>query len=232
MSYFNLDDYETVAERITKFYTLYPYGRIITELVSDPANFDICRYKAYVFRHQNDKEPAATGYAVERRDPEEKIGKNGQIFYSVNAFCAEENCETSAIGRSLSSMGIGGPKRPTREEMGKVTRRPVPPATNSPTAPAAPDKPSDNGNGNGNGNKSTPVQTAPVTDSPAITTNQKVESLAKRMKEAENIAQLKQCSREFQFLSARLTQQQKIILRDAYFARQKQFEEVATAPVN
>lgn len=111
---FNLDNYEEVKDRIPLFFAKHEDGRIITELVSSPENFDTCRYKATLFATAEDQEknlPLSTGHAFENQG-----GNN------VNRTSHEENCETSAIGRALANIGLHGDKRPSREEMDKVER--------------------------------------------------------------------------------------------------------------
>jgi hypothetical protein len=105
---FNLQDYEPVENRIAAFYEKYPKGRITTELVSHGDNQFIV--KAFVWRDSKDEFVSATGYA------EEKVGSS-----PVNRTSALENCETSAIGRSLANLGFATKgARPSREEMTKV----------------------------------------------------------------------------------------------------------------
>ena len=108
---FNPEEYETVDERIKRFYEDNPEGAIITDLKSDPADFGQCRYAAIVFRSASDAphRPWATGYAYEVAGQSSRDGAN---FGSH-----EENCETSAIGRALANAGYSGAKRPSREEM-------------------------------------------------------------------------------------------------------------------
>ena len=105
---FNLDDYETVEERLIKFWKEHPDGRIDTKLVD--ANATRFIVQAYIYRTEVDQHPWSTGLA------EETISGRG-----VNATSALENCETSAIGRALASAGYATKgKRPSREEMAKV----------------------------------------------------------------------------------------------------------------
>jgi len=105
---FNLDDYETVEERLIKFWKDNPDGRIDTKLL----DFHSGRYivQAYIYRTEVDQHPWSSGLA------EETVSGRG-----VNATSALENCETSAIGRALASAGYATKgKRPSREEMSKV----------------------------------------------------------------------------------------------------------------
>ena len=113
---FNLADYETVEVRLEKFIKDYPDFRIATEL--EVVEKDRYIVKAYLFKTSTDSVAWTTGYA------EEKVTDRG-----VNSTSALENCETSAIGRSLSAAGYAAKgKRPSREEMTKVVaQKPVKP---------------------------------------------------------------------------------------------------------
>ena len=107
---FNLDDYETVEERLVKFWKDNPDGRVDTKLL----DFNGGRYivQAYIYRTFADSAPWSSGLA------EETVAGRG-----VNSTSALENCETSAIGRALASAGYATKgKRPSREEMAKVAK--------------------------------------------------------------------------------------------------------------
>jgi CBS domain-containing protein len=107
---FNLEDYETVEERLTKFWKDQPDGRINTTLLE--ANTTRFIVRAEIFRTEVDAHPWATGIA------EETVQGRG-----VNATSALENCETSAIGRALANAGYATKgKRASREEMTKVAK--------------------------------------------------------------------------------------------------------------
>ena len=107
---FNLDDYETVEDRLAKFWAEYPDGQIHTKLIEHtPSRFIV---EASIFRTEADPRPWTTGLA------EETVQARG-----VNATSALENCETSAIGRSLANAGYAAKgKRASRTEMEKVVR--------------------------------------------------------------------------------------------------------------
>jgi hypothetical protein len=109
MSYmFNLEDYETVEERLAKFWKEHPDGRISTEVVEHTLQRFIV--KASIYRTEVDAHPWTTGFA------EETVSTRG-----VNSTSALENCETSAIGRALANANYAAKgKRPSREEMAKV----------------------------------------------------------------------------------------------------------------
>ena len=105
---FNLEDYETVEERLVKFWKEHPDGRIETSLVESTLQRFII--KAAIYRTEVDAQAWTTGFA------EETVSTRG-----VNSTSALENCETSAIGRALANAGYASKgKRPSREEMSKV----------------------------------------------------------------------------------------------------------------
>jgi hypothetical protein len=105
---FNLEDYETVEERLEKFWKEHPDGRIETALVESTLQRFIV--KASIYRTEVDAQAWTTGFA------EETVSTRG-----VNATSALENCETSSIGRALANAGYASKgKRPSRSEMSKV----------------------------------------------------------------------------------------------------------------
>jgi hypothetical protein len=110
---FDLSQYETVDQRLEKFWAKYPDGAIITELVAHKDDRFI--FKASVYKTFADSVPFATGFA------EEIVTGRG-----VNSTSALENSESSAIGRALHTGGISkhseGKPRPSAEEMSKVNR--------------------------------------------------------------------------------------------------------------
>ena len=107
---FNLEDYETVEERLIKFWKEHPDGQIHTQLLDQTSGRFIVM--ASIFRTEADLKPWTTGLA------EETVQGRG-----VNATSALENCETSAIGRALANAGYATKgKRASREEMSKVNK--------------------------------------------------------------------------------------------------------------
>jgi hypothetical protein len=105
---FNLQDYEPVAARHSRWLEKHPNGRTITHMVSQPGS-DICVIRAELWLEDV---CIATGYAEEVRGAG-----------NVNRTSHVENCETSAVGRALANAGMAGSdvsKRPSREEMTKV----------------------------------------------------------------------------------------------------------------
>lgn len=114
MANFNLADYETVEERIKRFYAEYPDGRIITDDYSNASDrtSGVWRVRASIYIGIGDQAaelPKSTGHAFE------VDGTGG-----ANRTSALENAETSAIGRALANMNLSGNKRASREEMQKV----------------------------------------------------------------------------------------------------------------
>ena len=110
---FNLEDYETVEERLVKYWKDHPDGQIHTRLLEHTSGRFIV--EASIYRTEADARPWTTGLA------EETIQGRG-----VNATSALENCETSAIGRALANAGYATKgKRASREEMSKVAAKAV-----------------------------------------------------------------------------------------------------------
>lgn len=105
---FNINDYETVEVRLGRFIADNPDFMVHTELLEHSEKRFIVLAKIY--RTCVDSQPFATGLAYET------ISDRG-----VNQTSALENCETSAIGRSLANAGYAAKgKRPSQSEMVKV----------------------------------------------------------------------------------------------------------------
>jgi len=106
MGFFNIEDYEPVEARLSRFWELYSEdGRVETELVSHIAGHYIVKAIIWVGDRQ-----VATGLADEHTEQK-----------GVNARNALENAETSAIGRALANFNFAPKgKRPSREEMVKA----------------------------------------------------------------------------------------------------------------
>ena len=106
---FNPDNYETVEERLVRWWAAYPNAQIVTTMV----HYD---GKTVVFRAEGIVEGRviASGYAEEVH-----------VSSPVNKTSFVENCETSAIGRMIgnSPLGTKPGARPSRQEMQKVERQ-------------------------------------------------------------------------------------------------------------
>ena len=108
MAHFDLSLYETVAQRLVRWWVEYPEGRIITSIHHYDGSTVIMRAECF----NNDDRLIATGYA------EEVFGNS-----PVNKTSFLENCETSAIGRAISNSRIGHTgERASVTEMDKVNR--------------------------------------------------------------------------------------------------------------
>ena len=113
----SIEDYEPVQSRFSRFIewseTREQFFSVISELLSAPGD-DICVMKTTILC---DGVVVATGHA-------EEIRNQG----NVNKTSHVENCETSSLGRCLANFpmhnfcGTSLDKRPSREEMTKVSR--------------------------------------------------------------------------------------------------------------
>ena len=97
MAKFNLENYETVEDRLKLFWKDNPDGRIETEIVHITTDGTCVTIKAELYKDLTDARPVTTGTAQETK------GQGG--FANADAWM--ENCETSAIGRALGCLGIG-----------------------------------------------------------------------------------------------------------------------------
>lgn len=111
MAAFNLADYETVEDRLKRFWADNPNGAILTEIIASPTNGGEWVVRAEIYADREARNAVASGMASE-------IPGKGM----ANATSALENCETSAIGRGLANWKYSGNKRASREEMAKVAR--------------------------------------------------------------------------------------------------------------
>jgi hypothetical protein len=109
---FNLEDYEPVAARLARWLDTasgVDQPRVITHLVHYQENRCVFRAELWL-----GDVLISTGWAEETRG-------DG----NVNRTSHLENCESSAVGRALANAGLAGSdpsKRPSREEMAKVSR--------------------------------------------------------------------------------------------------------------
>jgi hypothetical protein len=127
MAQFNLEDYETVASRITKLYERHAHARIITKNLTTEADRArgtwVVSAEIYLPMFTIWDDAPAQDYP----DNSWYLKSTGLAFEidgagMANKTSALENCETSAIGRALANMGLSGDQRASREEMAKVQR--------------------------------------------------------------------------------------------------------------
>ena len=99
-------EYKTVALRVQEFKEKFPSYFLTTEIVK--IDDEQCIIKAYAGIHTDNGnvQTFATGHAQEFR-------KASQI----NGTSYVENCETSAIGRCLSALGLSGEQFASAEEV-------------------------------------------------------------------------------------------------------------------
>ena len=118
MAKFNLENYETVEDRLKVFWKENPEGRIFTEVVHETDDGSCVTIRAFVYKNENDSNPISTGIAQETK------GQGG--FANTDAWV--ENCETSAIGRALANWKYQGSNkpRPSQQEMSKVVKEEKP----------------------------------------------------------------------------------------------------------
>jgi hypothetical protein len=109
---FNLEDYETVEERLAKFWNDNPDGRIETErVVAINAPSDEYVFVARLFRTEADKHPVSTGWASETKTSS-----------GFNKFACELS-ESSALGRALANWTYAKKgARPSQVEMERVAK--------------------------------------------------------------------------------------------------------------
>jgi hypothetical protein len=118
MAQFNLADYETVEERLKRFW-------------ADPANADA---RLVTVNHTTTEDREKGVWVVEARlylsaaDQEKNLPKTTGWAFEIdgqagaNKTSALENAETSSLGRCLANYLYSGNKRASREEMAKVAR--------------------------------------------------------------------------------------------------------------
>lgn len=118
MAQFNLNDYETVEERLRRFWAddSHKDARLVTINRTTPTDRTngVWVVEARLYLNAKDQEkdlPKTTGWAFEV----DGVGM-------ANKTSALENAETSSIGRCLANYTFSGNKRVTREEMAKVER--------------------------------------------------------------------------------------------------------------
>jgi hypothetical protein len=115
---FNLEEYETVEDRLQRALDDHEDLRVVTINHTTPADRERSTWvvEARIYLSAGDQSldlPKATGWAFE---------VDGQA--GANVTSALENCETSSLGRALKQ--AFGAKGPSRQEMEKVQRGATP----------------------------------------------------------------------------------------------------------
>lgn len=137
MAQFNLNDYETVAERIKRFYADHPDARIVTKNLTTLQDRQVSTWvvQAKIYLPNplfSTEHPYLKQYILKATGLAFEIDGSGM----ANKTSALENAETSAIGRALANANYGGDKRVSREEMAKAANGVTPAAAGS--APVQP----------------------------------------------------------------------------------------------
>ena len=111
---FDLQDYETIAQRIKRFRTEFISGRIETSIIDVDLTKGHILVEARVYREHEDTSPAAVDYAY-----------GNQAFYNANMKrWFVEDTTSSAIGRAISLL-TPGEHRSTAETMAQVVDSPT-----------------------------------------------------------------------------------------------------------
>lgn len=98
-------EYETVALRVKKFREAHPNYRLLTAIVHRD---EACVVMCAMISDANGN-VIATGHAEEFRSSSQ-----------INETSALENCETSAIGRALAALGMGGTEFASADEVARA----------------------------------------------------------------------------------------------------------------
>jgi hypothetical protein len=106
-----LDGYEASLERLTRWNTTYPLGRIETRIVEFSAEKGYVLVEAKAYRHYDDIVPAGTDFAY---------GYQGAYQQNMKRWFVEDTV-TSAIMR-VQQLVMGGAERSTKEIMEQVER--------------------------------------------------------------------------------------------------------------
>lgn len=131
MAQFNLNDYETVAERLRRLHADHPNARVITENITTLQDRQVStwvvRAEIWLPYPEGMENVSGDGWFLKA------VGHAFEVDggKGPNATSALENAETSSIGRALGNMNYVGDKRASREEMAKANSGVTPPATSS-----------------------------------------------------------------------------------------------------
>ena len=124
MANFNLNDYETVEQRLHRAYKDHPLMRVITKNLTTLQDRQVSTWvvQAEIWLPYPDDMAE-----VALRSDGWYLKSTGLAFEVDGVGMAQktaalETCESSAIGRALANAGYSGNKRTTREEMAKAER--------------------------------------------------------------------------------------------------------------
>ena len=109
-----LDNYEASRERLERWLSSFPLGRIETRIVEFSAEKGYVLVEAKAFRHMDDLEPAGIDFAY---------GYQGAYTQNMKRWFVEDTV-TSAIMR-VQQLVMGGAERSTKEIMEQVERTPA-----------------------------------------------------------------------------------------------------------
>ena len=98
MPKFDLNNYETVEDRLKKFWKDFPNGRLDTQVIHITEDGTCVTIRSEIFKDMEDERPVSTGIAQETK------GQGG--FANADAWM--ENAETSSLGRALSNWNYQG----------------------------------------------------------------------------------------------------------------------------
>ena len=108
MGFFNVNEYEMVQDRITRFQKLFPNGSIVNTVELFTDDFSKIMVKCEVYRDVKDQKPAAVDIAMDWKNKDRGATTTNWV----------ETASTSATGRALSLViGFKGKGRASAEEM-------------------------------------------------------------------------------------------------------------------
>lgn len=131
MAQFNLNDYETVEQRLHRAYKDHPLMRVITKNLTTLQDRQVSTWVVQAeiwLPYPDDMAEVALrsdGWYLKSTGLAFEIDGVGMAQKTA----ALETCESSAIGRALANAGYSGNRRTTREEMAKAERGVTPAPT-------------------------------------------------------------------------------------------------------